>query len=31
MIFVAKQLVEKAQEHQSDLFVLYVDLIEEGM
>ena len=26
MIFVARQLVEKTQEHQSDLFVLYVDL-----
>jgi len=23
MIFVARQLVEKAREHQSDLFVLY--------
>ena len=26
MIFVARQLIEKAQEHQSDLFVLFVDL-----
>ena len=26
MVFVARQLVEKAREHQSDLFVLYVDL-----
>ena len=26
MIFVARQLVKKAREQQSDLFVLYVDL-----
>jgi len=26
MIFVARQLIEKAREHQSDLFVLFVDL-----
>ena len=26
VIFVARQLVEKAQEHHSDLFVLFVDL-----
>ena len=26
MIFVARQLVEKAREHQSDLFVLFIDL-----
>ena len=28
MIFVARQLVEKAQEHHSDLFVLFVNLMK---